>query len=254
MNKIDFCKNNIRIKLVETQDELNQARRLRYEELVLFHRSPDDITLEETYDAWDKDCDHLIAIDLNTNQVVGCYRLIMRKHLPYTGGFVIESNFNIDDIKNSSKEILEMGRAAVKEGYRDGFVIKMLFAGLFKYVDMMGVELVFGFISIPEMPKDEFENLLGYFYTMATTDEDLQPFAKEPCFSLNVKDAKDVNIIEAKRSVPPVLKAYIAMGCKFATTGSNKDKLLHTKDVLVMLDMQQVNKRYIEFITREVKK
>ncbi|MBR5250891.1 MAG: GNAT family N-acetyltransferase [Clostridia bacterium] len=250
MNKIDFCKNNIRIKLVETQEELDQARRLRYEELVLFHRDPKEVSFEETCDDWDKDCDHLIAIDVTTNQVVGCYRLIMRKHLPYTGGFVLESNFNIDDVKKLPKELLEMGRAAVKEGYRDGFVIKMLFAGLFKYVDLMNVEVIFGFISIPEMPKDEFENLLGYFYTMALTDPNVQPYAKEPSFDLNVIPADQVNVIEAKRRVPPVLKAYIAMGCKFATTGSNKDKLLHTKDVFVILDMKNINRRYIDFITR----
>ena len=100
MEKLDFCKNNIRIKLIETEEELFQARLLRYEELILLHRDAGDVKFEDSYDTWDEFCDHLIAVDVNTDKVVGCYRLIRRKHLEKTGGFAMESNFNIEDIKN----------------------------------------------------------------------------------------------------------------------------------------------------------
>lgn len=250
MAKIDFCKNNIRIKMVETEEELMQARRLRYEELILLHRNASDVRFEDSYDEWDKYCEHLIAVDINDGQVVGSYRIIRRKHLAKTGGFALESNFNVDDIKNLPKEIMEIGRAAVKEGYRDGFVIKMLFSGLFKYVEQEGIEFLFGVISLPEMPEDVFNNLMGYFYTFASTDPKIQPFGKEPSFRLDLIDPADIDVASAKRNVPAVLKAYIGMGCSFATTGNMQNRLLRTRDVLVMMDMSKINRRYMEFVTR----
>ena len=211
IEKLDFCKNNIRVKLVETAEELHQARLLRYEELILHHRNKEEVAFEESYDDWDADCDNLVAIDVEKNLVVGCYRLIMRKHLKKIERFAMESNFNVDDVRAYSEEILELGRAAVKEGYRDGFVIKMLFSGLFKYVKQNNVSLMFGVISLPEMEKETFENLMSYFYTMATQDPALQPFAKEPSFSLDILPREQIDFATAKRNVPPVLKAYIGM-------------------------------------------
>ena len=113
-----------------------------------------------------------------------------------------------------------------------------------------GVEFLFGVISLPEMEEKNFNNLMGYFYTMTTQDPQLQPFGKEPSFSLNLVDEKDLDLVQAKRNVPPVLKAYIAMGCSFAKTGNMQNRLLKTKDILVMMDIKKINKRYVEFITR----
>ena len=47
--QINIRKNNILVKLLETEEELEKARRLRYEELILFHRDRDDISYEESY-------------------------------------------------------------------------------------------------------------------------------------------------------------------------------------------------------------
>lgn len=250
MEKLDFCKNNIRIKLVETAEELQQARKLRYDELILFHRNAKDVRFEDSYDSWDVDCDNLIAVDINTNQVVGCYRLIARRHYQKIGRFAMESNFNVDDIKNQPYEILELGRAAVKEGYRDGFVIKMLFTGLFKYIKQNGIKLLFGVISLPEMSQKTFDNLMSYFYTMVSTDPTLQPFAKEPSFKLDILPTDQIDMADAKRNVPPILKAYIGMGCRFAPVGSMQNKLLCSKDVLIMLDIDKINQRYLDLVTR----
>ena len=151
--QINIRKNNILVKLLETEEELEKARRLRYEELILFHRDRDDISYEESYNDVDRFCDNLIAIDTDTDEVVGSYRLINKEHLEKTGGFACDATFDVTAIKNSPEKAVELGRAVVKEEYRDGIVIKCLLQGLFQYLLEYGAKYTFGIIYLPKMDE-----------------------------------------------------------------------------------------------------
>ncbi len=250
MTQVDFAHKNIRVKMLETADELYQTRRLRYEELILFHRDRAEISFEQSYNDDDLYCDHLIAIDTDTSEVVGSYRLITRKHLKTINKFACENNFNIDDIKKQSYNVMELGRAVVKNGYRDGLVIKMLLSGVLKYVTQNDIRLMFGSIFFPPMEKEAFDKLLSYFNMSVSKDSSLQPYAYEPYLTLNRTPIEALNLNEVKRTVPPILKAYISMGCVFAKSAHLEDKVFDAPNILIMLDFTTMNKKFVELMTR----
>ncbi len=236
--------------MLSTAEELYQARRLRYEELILFHRERTEISFEQSYNDDDLYCDHLIAIDTDTKEVVGSYRLITRKHLKKINKFACESNFNIDDIKNQPYNIMELGRAVVKNGYRDGLVIKMLLSGVLKYVNQNDIRLMFGSIFFPPMEEDAFDKLMSYFNMYLSKDTSLQPYAYQPSIKLDRVPIDTINLSEVKRTVPPILKAYMSMGCVFASSAHLTDKVFDAPNTLVILDFATMNKRFVEFMTR----
>ncbi len=251
MSELDFCNNGIRVKLAETDEELKQARKLRYESIVLFHRKKDDVSFEQSYNDVDLNCDHLIAVDVQNDRLVGTYRLVTKKHLPKLGKFTNEASFNVDDLKNYDGNVLELGRLAVHPDYRDGFVIKMLFRGLFEYVKLNDIKLLFGFIGLPNMPQDDLNNFLGYlYYNYRSKDPSLQPFALPPQVKMNVLAENEIDVVRAKKCMPPILKAYTSMGCMVASTAASCDELLKSIDIFIMMETDKINGRYLQFITK----
>lgn len=246
--QINIRKNNILVKLLETEEELEKARRLRYEELILFHRDRDDISYEESYNDVDRFCDNLIAIDTDTNEVVGSYRLINKEHLDKTGGFACDATFDVTAIKNSPEKAVELGRAVVKEEYRDGIVIKCLLQGLFRYLLEYGAKYTFGIIYLPKMDEKAFDNLVSYFYTRLLDKNELDIKAREPSFSLNRKPKQEIDLALVKKHIPPLVKAYLMLGCRFAGTGCVSDKLFDSPGVMLVVDKDNIDDRLVKYI------
>lgn len=248
----EYVKDNFKVKLVETEEELYKVRRLRYEALVLHHRNPSEITFEQSYTDEDRRCDNLIVVDTNNGEVVGSYRFITRDILPKIDGFYSEWGFNVDDIKNQPYGILELGKAAVKKEYRNGQVIKLMFKGASIYAKEHNLRLLFGIITMDEMTDGDLRNLFSYLYHLSPqTDPTLQPYALEPSIPMNSVPIDQIDVAKAKRQIPTAVKAYIALGCKFAATACPRNKLLHHADMLIMLDIENMNERYAKYVLRD---
>ena len=251
----EFIKNNFKVKLVETEEELYKVRRLRYEELVLLHRDASTITFEESYTDEDRDCDNLIVVDITNDEVVGSYRFITKEMLARPNsrikGFYSEWGFNVDDIKNQPYAVMELGKAAVHKDYRNGAVVKLMFQGAVRYAQEHNIRLMFGIITLPFMEDGDLKNLLSYLYrNYPSTDSSLQPYALEPNIPMDALPYEQVNVLEAKRHVPPILKAYLTLGCAFAKSACPRNKLLHHVDMLIMLDLEHINQRYAQYVLR----
>lgn len=108
-----FLVNNLLVKLAETEEEYKSLFKLRYLDLLKSYNTNLNSEIEEDKDEYDKYCDHIIVVDLNTKEVVGTYRLIKSEHLKILKCFLTETEFDISPLKNY--QILEVGRAVVKE-------------------------------------------------------------------------------------------------------------------------------------------
>ena len=99
-------------------------------------------------DQFDFNADHLMIVDKRLNEVVGTYRL-MSSH--FTHDFYSASEFEIDDFIRMPTVKLELGRACVHTGYRDGSTIDLLWKGLTRYIFATKTEFLFGCASIKSM-------------------------------------------------------------------------------------------------------
>lgn len=251
----EIYKDHFKVKLADTEEELYKVRRLRYEELICGHRDPSTITFEESFTDEDRDCDNLIVVDTTTDQVVGSYRFITKEMIERKDSriatFYSEWGFNIDDIKNLPYKTLELGKAAVHRDYRSGAVIKLMLKGASEYAKENNIRLLFGIITMPEMTDEDLRNVFSYLYHISPqTDPTLQPFALEPSIPMDSIPFEHVDVKKAKRQIPTAVKAYLALGCKFAKSACPRNKLLHHPDMLIMLDFENMNKHYASYVLR----
>lgn len=124
-----------RISLATSPEDLLECQRLRYlvfnlelgEGLAISERSGLDI------DPFDSFCDHLMVRDLETNKLVGTYRLqtgeVARANLGYFGNQI----FDFSVYEPRRKEILELGRACVHVDFRNIMVLHALWKGIAVY-------------------------------------------------------------------------------------------------------------------------
>lgn len=251
----EIIRQNFKVKLVETEEELYKVRRLRYEALILGHRDPSTITFEESFTEEDRDCDNLIVVDTTNDTVVGSYRFITKEMFERPNcrieSFYSEWGFNIDDLKKLPYKILELGKAAVHKDYRNGVVIKLMLKGASEYAKEHGLRLLFGIITMPEMTDADLRNVFSYlYYRSPQTDPNMQPYALEPSIPMDSVPIEEIDVLKAKRQIPTAVKAYLALGCKFAKSACPRNKLLHHADMLIMLDIENMNKRYAQYVLK----
>ena len=234
------------LKLAETREEIEKARRLRYSELVHLHNK--EISFDDSFDDSDFVYDHLIVVEADTGDVVGTYRLGRREHLKHMDGFAIESKFDVSAIKAADGEIMELSRMAVREDHRDGSVVRLLWKGLMEYCQHYKVKYLFGVVSLHTFDPQGAKNFLSYIYHNFVSDE-FDLFAKPPVVEMNILPPDQVDMALARKEMHPILKAYMGMGCKFARNAHIDDKMLKSVDVMIVIDYEKINPKYLQLLT-----
>lgn len=227
--------------LAEKKD-IKALQKLRYDELILDYDSSKEANGLDASE-YDDFCDHLIVKEIDTNKIVGTYRLMTNKHLKHKNEFICESEFNISKLKQCPENILELGRAVVHKGYRQGTVLKLLWSGILDYSKMNNVRYLFGTASFHGVNTDDYKNAFSKVYYSNLVDENIMCEAKEPNAPLCVLKPEEIDPIKAKSEMPSLIKGYLAMGCKVGK-GAFIDYDFNSTDIMVILDLQNINETY----------
>lgn len=233
---------NIIVGLADTKAELKKAQKLRYDMLVLDY---DDSKEKDGNDVseYDEFCDHLIAVDTVTGDIVGTYRLMHNGHLIYKDCFICEGEFDISRLKNSGENILELGRAVVDKNYRNGVVIKLLWQGLFTYCKLKNIRFMFGTGSFHGTDPSLYSHTFASLYYNHKVDDKYDCFAKSPCERMDIIAESDVDPTLSKSTTPPLIKGYIMLGSKVGS-GVYIDYDFNSTDVMLIFDLNDLNKAY----------
>ncbi|MEU8583203.1 GNAT family N-acyltransferase [Streptomyces abikoensis] len=118
--------------LARDEDEVRGAQRLRYQVFAVEQgaRLPSAADGLDV-DGFDRVCDHLLVRDEATAEVVGAYRLLPpgRSEQLLSG-----EEFELDAITSLHGGLVEIGRACVHQGHRNGLVVLCLWAGILRYM------------------------------------------------------------------------------------------------------------------------
>ena len=119
------------VGLARSNEELEAIQRLRYnvftEELnVVFSDAADGLD-SDRYDPW---CEHIMVKELDTDRVVGTYRLLTPANAVKAGGYYSETEFDISGLGVLRQELVEIGRSCTHADYRNGSVIMLLWSGM----------------------------------------------------------------------------------------------------------------------------
>jgi putative hemolysin len=133
--------------LAQTPDELEAVGHFRDKVLAAEFgviTQPDDMDRDEV-DAW---CDHLIVKDVETDVIVGTYRILMPQQARQAGGYCSERAFDACAFDAFKDGLLEFGQACIHEDDRNGSVLMMLWSGLAEILRRGCYEHVLGCVSI----------------------------------------------------------------------------------------------------------
>ncbi len=234
------------IRLAETEQDLRAAQRLRYDVFVRElggggEMVDHDAGLEQ--DKFDPYFDHMLAIDDETGETVGVYRLLPGERAAELGQFYSEDEYDLTVLKQSGRKLLELGRSCLHPDYRGGTAMYDLWNGLASYVNEREIEVLFGVASFHGTDVTALAQPLSMLHHNHLAPADLRVRAQPDVFqSMNLVAPEDLDRRAAMVQVPALIKAYLRLG-GFVGEGAFIDHSFNTTDVCLTLDTARMNER-----------
>ena len=223
------------LRIAADAAEIRAAQRLRYEvfagELGATLHSA-EAGLDE--DEFDRYCDHLVVIEDATGAVVGTYRMLPpgRSAQRYSDG-----EFDLSALAGIAGDLVETGRSCVHPDHRDGAVINLIWAGIARYMHLMGHRWLAGCASVDL--SDGGATVAGVWDLaqrkhLAPEGYQVTPHRPWPVPSGPV----------ARVAVPPLLRGYLRLGAYVCGPPAH-DPDFGCADFYVLLGLDQMDQRYL---------
>lgn len=231
-------------RITTDPDEIQQALTLRYQ---VFAQDM-GANLPTASEGIDKDrfddlCHHLIVKDEINNRVVGYSRILTNELANQTGGFYSSTEFDLSNILKPGYNYMEIGRTCVAPDFRSGAVIGLLWSGIAHFMEHNHIDFLMGCASIPL--ADGYSRaiaIIDYLRNHHFTDEYTRAEPK-------VQMPRTEVVLDGKRLIPPLLKAYLRIGVKVCGEPF-LDKDFNVCDALILLGKKDMNQRYLRHFVK----
>lgn len=230
-------------------EDLIAAQRLRYEVFYEeLHARPDARTrmARRDIDDFDVYCEHvLVGESESLHRPLATYRLMRRQAALDKGGFYSEGEFDLGPLfrRHPQLEFLELGRACVLASHRARPIIALLWQGIWNYVRTNGVDVMFGCLSLEGADIAAHQARLGYLARNFPAPAEWRVKAVEGRALPMNASGPDYNDAVVARTLPPLLKGYLRLGC-YIGEGAVIDRQFNSTDVFVLLPVANINRRY----------
>lgn len=236
--------------LLSTDSELIEAaQRLRYD---VFSNTP-GFTLPASgeahrdVDRFDEYCDHLLVRDDDTGELVGCYRMLAPAGAIAAGGLYTATEFDVRALDPLRPSLVEMGRAAVRDGHRNGAVVLLMWAGILAYLDRYGYDYVTGCVSVPidsdgAVPGTQIRGVRDFVMSRypAPPERLVRPYRPVTVGGRRLDEIHP----PPRPAIPPLMRGYLRLGARVCGEPAH-DPDFGVGDFCVLLGMQHADTRYL---------
>ncbi len=250
---------SLEVRLAQTAAEVRQAQKLRFR---VFYQegaaipNPGQLVARRDIDGYDAICDHLLVLDhaardrstLNRPTVVGTYRLLRQPLADEYGGFYTAGEFDIRSLiaSHNNLQFLELGRSCVLAPYRNKRTVELLWHGIHAYVLQNRCDVLFGCASLDGTDPKRLALPLSFLHHYASAPQQWRAQALAGRYvEMNRMSKEAIDPKEALRALPPLLKGYLRIGA-YIGDGAVVDYEFGTIDVLIMMPVSAIKKRYLE--------
>lgn len=245
-------KEHFLVKFAENQQEIDAAKRLRYnvfmaEQGHLAGKSAADTIDEDEFDPY---CLHLIVVERNANEVIATYRVHPGEVALSGLGFYSALEFKLGGLDKIAASAVEVGRSCVKPEYRNGVIVALLWAGMAAVHERSKCQYLLGCVSLPTADPVIGKAVSEYLAAKGdvfTKELDVDP---QPGWELPEVDPEKVKIYtegeksaDLRKFIPPLLKGYLRLGAKFGKIPV-LDKEFGTIDFLVLFNLSEIDQKY----------
>ena len=229
---------NLSVSLAKHADEIRAAQRLRYEVFAQECGARlNSLTEGIDQDEVDEYCDHLIVRNETTDEVVGTYRILTSWKAKKLGAFYSESEFDLRNLMPLVPRVVEVGRSCIRQGYRNGAVITLLWSGLAQYMMTHSYEYLMGCASI--QLDDGGTSAISTYMNLKSrclSPERWRVYPKIPFPLTQVNHSPQLPF-------PPLIKGYVRLGA-YVCGGPAWDREFNSADLLMLLPLSRMNPRY----------
>jgi len=237
-------------RFARTLQEIEAALQLRFEvfNLELGEGLESSFATGQDRDEFDDSCHHLIILD--TQRVVGTYRLQTGEMASVARGFYSASEFDLSLLPTGVLEnSVELGRACIAKDHRNTHVLFLLWKGIAAYVAHNQKRYLFGCCSVTSQDPCEGDRVFKYLKTIGHLHERFQVFPQaglECICSDEVGDSKTPRPAEGypfeEVVLPKLFKIYLRFGAKVCGPPAI-DREFRTIDFLVIFDVDGMDQR-----------
>ena len=226
------------VSLAVDDREIREAQRLRYTvftEEMGARLAP--VLPGHDIDLYDPFCDHLLARELGSGEVVGTYRILTPEAARRVGSYYAEQEFDLTRLNFLRPRMAELGRSCVHPAHRSGAVIARLWTGLAAYMTRYGYEYAVGCASIGmgdggHVAARVHRQLKAHHH--APVEWHVTPRTRLPVESLD--DGQPA-------ALPPLIKGYARLGAMVCGDPA-WDPDFNTADLLMLLPLARLNSSY----------
>ncbi|GAA3430632.1 GNAT family N-acetyltransferase [Kutzneria kofuensis] len=216
------------VAVADDRDTVRAAQRLRNDVFGLERPGGVDI------DPYDELCDHIVV--RAGDEVVGTYRLLPpgRADRVYS-----EGEFDLGALAGVRADLVEAGRSCVHPAHRSGAVITLLWGALARYVLLSGHRWLAGCASVsladgPDAATATWS--LAQERHLSPPELRVRPY--QPWTPPGPPSSRP--------PIPPLIQGYLRLGAWVCGPPAH-DADFGTADLFVLLSMDRVHPRYLEF-------
>lgn len=253
---------SLETRIAENYSETKAAQSLRYQ--VFCDEMSASIGLvagseKREADSHDSRCDHLLVIDKSDNtkqEIVGTQRFFLKNGARSKGTFYSQKEFNVDALveRHPNYVFMELGRSCILPEYRVKRTMELMWQGTWAYALNHHVDVMLGCASFHTTDVAEIGEALGFLSKHAPAIEAWQVDA-------NSRDSIEISAFEtqisddraALRKLPPLIKGYLRLGAMFSAEAV-PDPDFGTIDVLVVLPVEKINPKYVNYYGEDASK
>jgi len=242
------------VALARNAGEVEEAQRLRYavfaEELgARLPQTQLSAARRIDRDAFDPYCEHLIARDLDSGEVVGTYRILTPDAARAAGSYYSEQEFDLARLAHLRARMVEVGRSCVHPDYRSGGAILMLWSALIRFMGQRGHEYLFGCASMGM--ADGGHAAAATWRRVQARHLAAPEYRVFPHCRLPV-EALEVSCDESPRpAMPPLVKGYLNIGAQICGEPA-WDPDFNTADLPVLLSVSNMTQRYRRHLVKNI--
>lgn len=234
-----------RIQFAKTPADLERVTRLRFEVFNLELGEGLDASYRTGLDrdAFDLSCDHLMVLRKDDDELVGTYRMQTIEIAREGVGLYCGQEFDFSHIPDDViRDGVELGRACIAPGHRNGLVLFALWRGLAVYVSSKGKRWMYGCSSLTSRDPAEGWRALWQFERDGCVQPSFRAPTRPEYLCGNRADFAPSGTSEV--AIPRLFRTYLRYGARVCSEPA-LDREFRTIDFLVLLDLQTLTKRFL---------
>ena len=225
------------VGLAVSEREIHEAKKLRYRVFAdeMGARLPTK-TPGVDHDFYDPYCEHLVARDEQSGEIVGTYRILTPEAARRVGGYYTEDEFDLTRLLHLRPYMVEIGRSCVHPDFRTGATITLLWSGLANFMMARKYRFLTGCASVSM--ADGGHNAVALYDRLKDhlAPTEYRVFPRNP---LPLEPLRQ----DVKPEIPPLIKGYLRAGAWICGEPA-WDPDFNTADLPILLPMDRVEGRY----------